>query len=91
MIRHPKMGQIVKQCAMQLPRLTVSVRIQPITRTVLRVLLTLQADFQWSDKIHGSAAEPFWIWIEDPDNNHIYHWEYFLLLKKQVHHIISCL
>ncbi|GFS12384.1 activating signal cointegrator 1 complex subunit 3-like, partial [Elysia marginata] len=31
------------------------------------------------------TSEPFWIWVEDPENNHIYHSEYFLLQKKQVY------
>lgn len=35
-------------------------------------------------QVHGATAESFWIWVEDPDNNHIYHSEYFLLHKKQV-------
>ena len=39
--------------------------------------------FSWFDKIHGSS-EPFWIWVEDPVNNHIYHHEYYLVTKKQV-------
>ena len=33
--------------------------------------------------MHGSA-EPFWIWVEDPVNNHIYHHEMFLIAKKHV-------
>lgn len=29
-------------------------------------------------------GEPWWLWVEDPLNDHIYHSEYFLLQKKQV-------
>lgn len=39
---------------------------------------------RWNDRVHGGSAEPFWIWVEDPENNFIYHHEYFLLSKKQV-------
>ena len=39
---------------------------------------------KWLLQVHGTAAESFWIWVEDPENNHIYHSEYFLLHKKQV-------
>ncbi len=40
--------------------------------------------FRWNDKVHGNAAEPFWIWVEDPESNHIYHSEYFVIHKKHV-------
>jgi activating signal cointegrator complex subunit 3 len=35
-------------------------------------------------QVHGTVGEPWWIWVEDPTNDHIYHSEYFLALKKQV-------
>jgi activating signal cointegrator complex subunit 3 len=34
--------------------------------------------------VHGKIGEPFWIWIEDPDTNHMYHSEYFMMHKKHV-------
>ena len=84
MIKHPRMGATVKSCVEQIPAISLASSIQPITRTVLRVRLTIKPEFQWNDKVHGSTTEPWWIWVEDPDNNHIYHSEYFLLHKKQV-------
>ncbi|KAK3578447.1 hypothetical protein CHS0354_037425 [Potamilus streckersoni] len=79
------MGSVVKKCVHQLPILELEASIQPITRTVLRVRLTIKPAFRWDDKVHGGTAEPFWIWVEDPENYHIYHSEYFLLHKKQMH------
>lgn len=35
-------------------------------------------------QVHGGVGEPWWLWVEDPLNDHIYHSEYFLLQKKQV-------
>ena len=84
MIRHPRMGPTVKNCVEQIPAISLASSIQPITRTVLRVRLTIKPEFKWNDKVHGCTSEPWWIWVEDPDNNHIYHSEYFLLHKKQV-------
>ena len=78
------MGTTVKRCVNQIPAISLACSIQPITRTVLRVRLTIKPEFQWDDRVHGSTSEPWWIWVEDPDNNHIYHSEYFLLHKKQV-------
>ncbi|XP_052242448.1 activating signal cointegrator 1 complex subunit 3-like [Dreissena polymorpha] len=84
MVHHVKMGSIIKKCVHALPQLDLEATIQPITRTVLRVRLVITPMFHWDDKVHGSAAESFWIWVEDPENNHIYHSEYFLLHKKQM-------
>ncbi|XP_078001399.1 activating signal cointegrator 1 complex subunit 3-like [Glandiceps talaboti] len=84
MIHHVRMGSKVKQCVRQFPTISLDANIQPITRTVLRVRLTVTPEFEWNDRIHGGTTEPWWIWVEDPDNNHIYHSEYFLMHKKQV-------
>lgn len=78
------MGSKIKAYVKQFPAVSIGSNIQPITRTVLRVRLMITADFVWNDKVHGSVHEPWWIWVEDPDNDHIYHSEYFLLMKHQV-------
>ncbi|CAB1334134.1 unnamed protein product, partial [Coregonus sp. 'balchen'] len=74
----------VKQCVHQIPSILMEATIQPITRTVLRVRLQITPDFKWHDQCHGSVGEPWWLWVEDPINDHIYHSEYFLLQKKQL-------
>lgn len=84
MIHHMKMGIMVKDLAHQIPSVNVEWNLQPVTRTVLKVTLTVRATFKWQDKVHGKVGEPFWIWIEDPVNNHIYHHEYMLVHKKNV-------
>jgi activating signal cointegrator complex subunit 3 len=38
---------------------------------------------RWNDKVHGKTSEAFYIWIEDPETNYIYHSEYVLITKKQ--------
>ena len=80
----PFTGSDVKRAAHEIPLMTVEAQLQPITRTVLRVKLTATPNFRWNDRIHGKGSEPFWIWVEDPDNNHIYHYEYLLVPKKNV-------
>ncbi|KAH9520256.1 hypothetical protein Btru_060375 [Bulinus truncatus] len=62
----------------QFPRLELSVHIQPITRSTLKVELTITPDFQWEEKLHGHS-EAFWILVEDVDSEAILHHEYFLL------------
>ncbi|NWY38711.1 ASCC3 protein, partial [Sylvia atricapilla] len=84
MLHHVKIGLKVKQCVHQIPSIIMEATIQPITRTVLRVRLSIAPDFTWNDQVHGSVGEPWWIWVEDPTNDHIYHSEYFIVQKKQV-------
>ncbi|KAG0625562.1 hypothetical protein M758_2G065100 [Ceratodon purpureus] len=83
MIRHPHGGKLVVQCLEYFPRVHLSANISPITRTVLQVALTITPDFVWKEKIHGSS-ERWWIWVEDSDNEHIYHSELFIMNKKMI-------
>lgn len=66
----------------KLPYLDIQTDIQTITRGVLKITLTVTPQFQWSEKYHG-LVEPFWIWVEDGENEYIYHSEHFLLHKSQ--------
>lgn len=84
MLRNQKFGAIVSRCAHELPMLEIDASLHPITRTVLKIRVTILADFKWNDRVHGKSVQNFWIWIEDPENNYIYHSEFFQLTKKQV-------
>ncbi|KAJ1733569.1 activating signal cointegrator 1 complex subunit 3 [Coemansia biformis] len=65
----------------QLPRLELAAEVAPITRSVLQVTMTAVADFEWSDRVHGTA-EAFWVWVEDANNTEIYHTENILLRRR---------
>ncbi|XP_019626472.1 PREDICTED: U5 small nuclear ribonucleoprotein 200 kDa helicase-like [Branchiostoma belcheri] len=81
LIRMPKMGKTLHKFIHQFPKLELATHIQPITRSTLKVELTITPDFQWDDKIHGNS-EAFWILVEDVDSEIILHHEYFLLKAK---------
>ncbi|KAF7288035.1 hypothetical protein GWI33_000089 [Rhynchophorus ferrugineus] len=81
LIRVPKLGKTIHKYVHQFPKLELSTHIQPITRSMLKVELTITPDFQWEDKLHGNA-EAFWIFVEDVDSEVILHHEYFLLKSK---------
>lgn len=83
LIRVPKMGRTLHKYIHQFPKLNLAARVQPITRTVLRVELTITPDFQWDDKVHG-YVEPFWVIVVDNDGEYILHHEYFILKKQYV-------
>ena len=80
LIFNTRMGSEVARCVQMFPSLEMSVVVQPITRTVLRVELTVRADFQWHDRVHGMIL-PWWIWVQDAEVEKIYYSEYFLLSK----------
>ncbi|KAK9129134.1 hypothetical protein Sjap_009621 [Stephania japonica] len=83
LIRFPKMGRMLHKCIHQFPKLELAAHVQPITRTVLRVELTITPDFQWDEKVHG-YVEPFWVIVEDNDGEYILHHEYFILKMQYV-------
>lgn len=83
LIRAPKMGKTLHKFIHQFPKLNLAAHVQPITRTVLRVELTITPDFMWEDRIHG-YVEPFWVIVEDNDGEYILHHEYFMLKKQYI-------
>ncbi|CAG9768745.1 unnamed protein product [Ceutorhynchus assimilis] len=90
LIRVPKLGKTIHKYVHQFPKLDLSTHIQPITRSMLKVELTITPDFQWDEKLHGHA-EAFWIFVEDVDSEVILHHEFFLLKQKycQDEHLIK--
>nr|GLL37108.1 DExH-box ATP-dependent RNA helicase DExH12-like [Ipomoea trifida] len=81
LIHYPKLGRTLHKYIHQFPKLNLAAHVQPITRSVLRVELTITPDFIWEDKVHG-FVEPFWVIVEDCDGEYILHHEYFMLKKQ---------
>lgn len=82
-IRNVRLASKVQYCAFAFPTVDVEARIQPITRGVIRIKLFITPTFKWSTTYHGKATEMFWVWIEDPDNDCIYHTETINVTKNQ--------
>eukprot|EP01119_Soliformovum_irregulare_P015903 TRINITY_DN4546_c1_g1_i2.p1 TRINITY_DN4546_c1_g1~~TRINITY_DN4546_c1_g1_i2.p1 ORF type:complete len:1649 (-),score=558.98 TRINITY_DN4546_c1_g1_i2:15-4961(-) len=80
LVNVPRLGVTVKKYIEQFPTIGIESNIQPITRTILRVTLTLTCEFVWNDRLHGNV-EPWWIWVTDADNTFIHHTEYYLMHK----------
>jgi pre-mRNA-splicing helicase BRR2 len=81
LIRFPKMGKAIHRFVHQFPRLELAAHVQPITRTVLRVELTITPDFQFEPKVHGNA-QSFYVLVEDVDQEQVLHHEVFILKAK---------
>ncbi|RKF78587.1 Pre-mRNA-splicing factor brr2 [Golovinomyces cichoracearum] len=75
-----KAGRIVCDLVAKFPRMEVQASVQPMTRSMLRVELTINPKFTWDDEIHG-AAETFWIIAEDCDGEEILSHDQFVLRK----------
>lgn len=76
-----KIGSKVLSYISKVPFLEVSATVQPITRGIIRMSLEVSPSFEWSDRFHF-GAEAFWIWVEDSDNEYIYHSEMVVVNKK---------
>lgn len=76
----PKAGRAVCGFVAKFPRVDVQAQVQPMTRSMLRVELSVTPNFEWDDSLHG-AAESFWIIVEDCDGEDILFQDTFLLRK----------
>ena len=76
----PKAGKQVCGLVQKFPRLEVQAQVQPITRSMLRVELTIIPKFEWDESLHGQA-ENFWIIVEDCDGEDILFHDQFLLRR----------
>jgi pre-mRNA-splicing helicase BRR2 len=76
----PKAGRTVCALVQKFPRLDVQAQVQPVTRSMLRVELTITPNFEWDDTIHG-GAESFWVLVEDGDGEEILFHDQFFLRK----------
>ncbi|KIW33062.1 uncharacterized protein PV07_04561 [Cladophialophora immunda] len=77
----PKAGRVVCDLVSKFPRLEVQAQVQPITRSLLRVELTITPNFVWDEALHGTA-ESFWIVVEDCDGEEILFHDQFILRRE---------
>ncbi|KAI9034250.1 Sec63 Brl domain-containing protein [Hyaloraphidium curvatum] len=75
----PKAGKLIHKFVHHFPKLDLQAQVLPITRSLLRVDLTITPDFEFDDKVHGGGAEPFWILVEDVDGETVLYHDVFLL------------
>ncbi|KAL8794276.1 MAG: hypothetical protein Q9195_003102 [Heterodermia aff. obscurata] len=76
----PKQGRKVCELVQKFPRLEVQAQVQPVTRSMLRVELTITPNFEWDDVLHGTS-QSFWIIVEDCDGEDILYHDTFVLRK----------
>lgn len=83
MLRHPAGGYKIKDTLKYLPSVAMECSVTPITRTVLRVALSLRPEFVWRESAHGHAMR--WIlWVGDSENDFVYYNEVWTLTRKMM-------
>ncbi|KAI8357996.1 Sec63-domain-containing protein [Mortierella sp. GBAus27b] len=81
LVGSPKDGKLLERYVHEFPKMDLQSHVQPLTRSVLKVELTITPDFRWDEKVHGTA-EAFWILVEDVDGEMILHQESFILKQQ---------
>ncbi|KFY01523.1 hypothetical protein V490_00880 [Pseudogymnoascus sp. VKM F-3557] len=76
----PRAGKTVCALMSKFPRLEIQAQVQPMTRSMLRIELSITPQFEWDDEVHGTA-ESFWIIAEDCDGEEILFHDQFILRK----------
>ncbi|KAJ6623527.1 Sec63 Brl domain-containing protein [Mycena sp. CBHHK59/15] len=77
----PNAGRLVHRLVHSFPKLQLQAQVQPITRSLLRIDLSIVPDFRWDEKIHG-GAETFLIMVEDVDGEIILFHDSFVLRQR---------
>ncbi|KAG6378229.1 hypothetical protein JVT61DRAFT_13929 [Boletus reticuloceps] len=75
----PNAGCLIHQLVHNFPKLQLQAQVQPITRSLLRIDLSIVPNFRWDEKIHG-GAETFFIIVEDVDGEIILFHDTFVVL-----------
>ena len=86
----PKLGRVLHKLVGQYPRLELSAQIHPITRSLLRVELTLAPAFHYEVDIHGYQLV-FHVLVEDVNGDNILHHDLFSLRSREseIEHVLS--
>ncbi|KAH7919595.1 Sec63-domain-containing protein [Leucogyrophana mollusca] len=77
----PNAGRLVHRLVHNFPKLQLQAQVQPITRSLLRIDLSIVPDFRWDEKIHGTA-ETFLIVVEDVDGEIVLFHDSFVLRQR---------
>ena len=81
-VKIPKMGKTLYKYIHMFPKVEVSANFLPLSRSTIKVELTILADFQLEVGLESSFL--FWIIIEDADGETILHYECFTLNRRNI-------
>jgi activating signal cointegrator complex subunit 3 len=79
-LRHQSIGGKVLSAIANIPTIEMDASVVPITRTVVQIHLSITPEFKWRESLHGNSLR-WYLWVEDSENERIYHSEIFTLTK----------
>jgi len=90
MVKIPKMGKTLHKYVHMFPKLLLEAQVLPITRSLLKISLTITPDFQFDTNVHD-FAQLFWVVVEDGDGERVLHSEPFILKAQHsaVDHLVD--
>lgn len=62
LVKLPRMGKTLHRLVHQFPRVDLAASVQPITRALLRVELTITPDFSFDQKVRAQGAPRIGDW-----------------------------
>lgn len=74
MVKIPRMGKTLYKFVHVFPKVLINAHVLPITRSLLKIDLTVTPDFEFDTQVHDSNLL-FWIIVEDVDGERILHHE----------------
>lgn len=77
-VKIPKMGKTLHRFVHMFPKLLLNAHILPVTRSLLKIDLSITPDFEYDSQVHEPSML-FWIVVEDVDGEKILHHEPFTL------------
>jgi len=73
-------GEKIYRFLKYLPKLKIEASVKPVTKSSLKIDLSMQPDFSWNDRYHGSS-EKFWVLVEDVNQEVLLHHEMIYIRK----------
>lgn len=67
-------GKKVSESIMKLPKLKMEARVKPLSKSCLKIELTVAPKFVWDSKYHGHS-ERFWLFVQDVNQEVLLHYE----------------
>ena len=83
LVRAPKQGKTLFDALKNFPRVSLVANILPLTRKLLRIELSVTPEFDWSEEEANSSNEPFWLTVEDVDQENVLFADSFILRRSQ--------
>jgi pre-mRNA-splicing helicase BRR2 len=74
MVKNQKMGKTLYKFVHMLPKFSIAVHAVPITRSWLKLDISIRPEFDFNIDVHGSQLQ-YWLMVEDCDGEQVLYYE----------------